>query len=324
MDVGVVATQTVDLSLTDAFAKAVPTTPQAAKSALGGPLAAVIAMKTLMSGNAYSDSEPESIGVPHQLRQTKTNSIDSGIDSSNSNFPTELYSSEEWWNDGSLSFPSMNGSVPSPNSDKHPFWSKWDTSPYADISADQIMMDDFDSEWTVDLNQCVPSAPKSRTGSETAAILQLRSSSSGDTSSRRSQEQQVLSKTTCSTPTTLKTDASRSDNSSIKYPVVFRIVHGEAVVSTLVRLEQNTVSSIETQAQKYLVGKLFPNMEVEIGWYSKLVSVTMNSTKIDVSCYQDDDLPFLLEHLSMNAIAQCTVSVSSLSEEKVTEKGSFE
>jgi hypothetical protein len=95
-----------------------------------------------------------------------------------------------------------------------------------------------------------------------------------------------------------------------RYPAILKIMYGSKTHSALLKLRENTRSSIETQAKEYIWANLQQNTLLSRIWTSHLLSVVVKDEETDVSGYEDDDLTFLLEILSQHNVSQFTVKVS--------------
>jgi hypothetical protein len=98
---------------------------------------------------------------------------------------------------------------------------------------------------------------------------------------------------------------------SSRYPVILKIIHGIDTDNTLLKLTENTKSSIKRQAKEYIATRTLPHKAVLRTWRSHLLSVVLRRVETDVSLYEDDDLTFLLELLAVHAVSRFTVCVST-------------
>ena len=103
-----------------------------------------------------------------------------------------------------------------------------------------------------------------------------------------------------------KTSPSVRGNS---YPVVIKILYGLKIHSALLKLRENTKSSIEKQAKDYICAKYQQDTSLRHVWTSQLLSVIVKEQETDVSGYGDNDLTFLLRIISQHNLSQFTVKV---------------
>jgi hypothetical protein len=108
------------------------------------------------------------------------------------------------------------------------------------------------------------------------------------------------------------TVSSKAAKHPSEYPIILKILYGTEVHAVLLKLKNNTRSSIEKQAIDYLATKVLMDDSYGYTWRGHLLSVVLNDAETDVSVYEDDDLTCLLEFLSVRSASQFTICVSRL------------
>jgi hypothetical protein len=98
------------------------------------------------------------------------------------------------------------------------------------------------------------------------------------------------------------------------YTVTLKIMYSLKTHSSLLKLRENTRSSIEKQAKEYIWVKIQQNIRVSRIWTSQLLSVVVKEEETDLSGYEGVDLTFLprsshsimcLNSLSNSAVQLC-------------------